>query len=576
MSLSKPVPSAAGSSSALSPELSAAKPYSCAHCGKRFTDPKGPGIHMGINARCLQAQKALVRVGLPKAAKLSDPEVSKFQSMRRSVVADSLFTLRVDDNLGDRQVERVKGHIKQMLDVCKPELVRRLRPHSKQAADVPMRRIVDEVLDVFQGLETCKKEFAYLCSRVPYLEPVEHIFGKVLSHTSDAEGFTYSKKLVTHRAFYMPMSQVIERLLQQDPRALEMVLRTQKTWFEKRPPKGASETIYMDITDGQVFRDHPQLGDIQRGKPLGGRIRLGIIMYYDGLEVTSGPPPPRARTPALMLMCVNCLQVANPLGFARGKHQLGVFMFALVNLEATVRTTPGYIQIAGIVLESDVKKFGPLVTFAGVNPVTREPDPDLWATPGAQLRALDEGVLMNVPGGASPTPTHGWLVLFIADMLAMHKLNPFVESPSAYCPCRACNFDTRKVGAYTPVRFRGDGSSCGWHLYRAADIEKELAHMRMRGKSASQERMQDFGFNSLDHALSPDYCPWFDFIRGSPQVRAPRPAPRPALRRSSLAGVMFSARAGVHRRRCMSRTMVCSVLRCTSFSTSCSGSGATF
>ena len=65
--------------------------------------------------------------------------------------------------------------------------------------------------------------------------------------------------------------------------------------------------------------------------------------------------------------------MANPLGFARGKHQLGVFLFSLVNLDSTVRTTPGYIQIAGIVLESDVKKFGPLLTFAGVNPTTIKP-----------------------------------------------------------------------------------------------------------------------------------------------------------------------------------------------------------
>lgn len=211
--------------------------------------------------------------------------------------------------------------------------------------------------------------------------------------------------------------------------------------------------------------------------------------------------------------------MANPLGFARGKHKLGVFLFSLVNLDASVRTTPGYIQVAGIVLESDVKKFGPLVCFAGVDPQTRQPNPKLWATPSAQLRALHEGVQMNLPMNSNPTPVHAWMVLFIADMLAMHKLNPFVESPSAYCPCRECNWDTRCHQAYKPVGFLREGDSCRWQLYDTDSLEPVLADLRGPGaQNAKKDRMQDMGLNAVDHALSPDYNPHFRFVEMCPQV----------------------------------------------------------
>jgi hypothetical protein len=211
--------------------------------------------------------------------------------------------------------------------------------------------------------------------------------------------------------------------------------------------------------------------------------------------------------------------VANPLGFARGKHQLGVFLYTLVNLASTVRTTPGYIQVAGIVLETDMKKFGPLVCFAGVDPQTGRPDPKLWATPSAQLRALDCGVHMNLPAlSAKPTPTHAWLLLFLGDMLAVHKLNPFVESPSAYCPCRACDWDTRKVSAYEPVHFLKEGAGCRWKLYTTEFIEESLAALRKLSATAAAPHMQNLGVNSLDHALSPKYNPHFRHVESSPQV----------------------------------------------------------
>ena len=182
-----------------------------------------------------------------------------------------------------------------------------------------------------------------------------------------------------------------------------------------------------------------------------------------------------------------------------------------------MRTTPGYIQIAGIVLESDVKKFGPLVTFAGIDPVTRKPDPALWATPGAQLRAFNVGVPMNLPDNSNPTLTHAWMLLFIADMLALHKLNPFVETPSAYCPCRACDWDTRLPHAFAPCHFLKPDTPRRWKLYTTKFVEAQIAHFRTLSKTEAANEMQNMGLNTLEHALSPDYCPHFRHVEGSAQ-----------------------------------------------------------
>lgn len=191
-------------------------------------------------------------------------------------------------------------------------------------------------------------------------------------------------------------------------------------------------------------------------------------------------------------------------------------MFSLVNLDSTVRTTPGYIQIAGIVLESDVKKFGPLVTFAGVDPTTMKPDPALWATPGAQMRALDAGVPMAL-ASSNPTPVHGWMLLFIGDMLALHKLNPFVETASAYCPCRACDWDTRLTEAYTPHHFLTPDTPRRWKLYTTEFVEAQIAHFRTLSKKDAATCMQDMGLNTLEHALASQYFTHFRFVEGCAQ-----------------------------------------------------------
>ena len=48
---------------------------------------------------------------------------------------------------------------------------------------------------------------------------------------------------------------------------------------------GDSVEAYCDITDGSIFRAHPELGvDADRSD---GAVRLAFILYYDEVEVTN-------------------------------------------------------------------------------------------------------------------------------------------------------------------------------------------------------------------------------------------------------------------------------------------------
>ena len=89
-------------------------------------------------------------------------------------------------------------------------------------------------------------------------------------------------------------------------------------------------------------------------------------------------------------------------------------------------------------------------------------------------------MLLNRPDGSQPeepTPVHMHALVCVADMLAAHKLGPWMESPSAYLPCREYDFDTRLPQAYKPVHFVRDGAACRWKLRELAMLEKDLAEI---------------------------------------------------------------------------------------------------
>ena len=90
--------------------------------------------------------------------------------------------------------------------------------------------------------------------------------------------------------------------------------------------------MYLDLPDGERFRNHPELGD--NADRSDGSLRLAFILYYDDVEVV------------------------NPIGAFHGKHKLGLFYWTLVNLSQERRMSLRNMNLMTVALESDIDYYG--------------------------------------------------------------------------------------------------------------------------------------------------------------------------------------------------------------------------
>jgi len=171
----------------------------------------------------------------------------------------------------------------------------------------------------------------------------------------------------------------------------------------------------------QVIKAHPHLGDAARQAcaDSGGDdvYRLKLCLYYDEVEVV------------------------NALSFAAGKHKLGLFYFALIDLPQNMRMALHNIQLATVVLDKDFGTYGPKQIICGPEGEAALKGSSI----GAAMERLHHGRDIWVPMGPSRTMVKtcfkGWAVCLSADYPAAAKCLGFKASVSAHCFCRACNID---------------------------------------------------------------------------------------------------------------------------------------
>ena len=215
--------------------------------------------------------------------------------------------------------------------------------------------------------------------------------------------------------------------------------------------------MYVDITCGSVVRGHPELGDDARRRcaAQGGddTIRLKLILYYDEVEI------------------------CNPLGYAAGKHKLGLFYFALVDLPPNLRMALHNIQLATVCLDKDFSYYGATQIICGP---PGEPS-HKGTSIGAALERLNAGREMFMPDGGmsmEPRTFKAWAICLAADYPAaggchlaatVHSLHltppPLCEQGSALASPRASRPTAFAVGATSTRRTTARGGrpspSCG-------------------------------------------------------------------------------------------------------------------
>jgi len=449
-----------------------------------------------------------------------DPQVFAAQADQATVYKDStrqevgndLADWRFSKYIPSTTVDSVKAKVRGWLQKAADELVRRLDGRGGAMSRDDLRNVVCSVLDLFNGIETEKKEAAALRDRVPMLPIVYRELGRRRLHSVDADGFeTGPSREIVDYCYDVPVTCSLARLLQHDPRAWQMVQETMETWSRKIPNKRSRlhHRFIADLPDGAVFEEHPELGikaraeELARGGTPGSTARpykIAISLYYDGVNP------------------------CNALGPWANIHPIGAFYFSITNLDASIRTARPYLQLVTMVNDNLLKHYAREIVSG---------DSSKSSSFGAQMRALHKGVSFDVP-----SPTHGfetaevkaWCTLVKTDYLAGQKLGPWKESTQAHCYDRASTLDSTAANYAKPTSYvrNGPGISNHWRVRSVAEIEKEVQKAaRCKTVAKRKEALDALGISASkyvfidgrarpDFALHHDFIPLLDWVRASP------------------------------------------------------------
>jgi hypothetical protein len=166
-------------------------------------------------------------------------------------------------------------------------------------------------------------------------------------------------------------------------------------------------------------------------------VKLAFILYYDGLGTT------------------------NQMGAFAHKHSLGLFYYALINLEPSIRMALPYIQLVTVAYESDIKHFGMELVISG----PLDEDEETGTSYGACMRRLvrAEGITIQVPKsdgqGYEDRRFRGGTILVAADHPAAAKMLSCKEI-GAKLPCRCCNWDQGTSAQDAPAAYGRPSSFC--------------------------------------------------------------------------------------------------------------------
>lgn len=422
-------------------------PYDCRACGRTYWSNRGLSVHLEQQKTCRDSAEWGYQPAEPHSTTHSTHSAATDRAVRYSAnmqafMIESRGDLRYNQGVSVANLDRVRSAQTEMMGMVKAELLQGVRAGHTQT---DMEGIVNYVCDVFRGIECTEKEDE---ARAKVLRAQQPVARKLIDPTGTRHGDT---------CYDIPIDERLQWWFQNDPKAWDHVQRAQRAWQQAPPPPGTSETVYMDITCGSVVRGHPELGDDARracaAKGGDDIIRLKLILYYDEVEV------------------------CNPLGYAAGKHKLGLFYFALVDLPPNLRMALHNIQLATICLDKDFSYYGATQIICGPPGEQRHCGTSI----GAALERLNAGREIYVSDGRklmAPRTFKAWAICLAADYPAAGGCSPqhhchmgtppphptpppvagkclgFSASVRAHCFCRACHINKKDDSAWrTPFSF---------------------------------------------------------------------------------------------------------------------------
>ena len=364
--------------------------------------------------------------------------------------------------------------VQPLMDKVKAECLRRLA--STPAERQTLEQQIGAVFEVHRGIETTEREEGALRRAI---QPVPHTKRELIDRPDENGAATGSRR--GDFVYDVPIDKELSAMLAADPSLLAQLQQASDSWAQEQPQPGETRTVFADLTDGARFKAHPGLGtDADRSD---GSLRLAFILYYDDLEVV------------------------NPLGAFHGRHKLGMFYWALVNIEQETRMAFHNLHLMTVALVSDIDYYGIQQVVSGL------PGDSSF---GSAMTNLDAGINLTLPDGSKQL-VRGWCVCLSADYPAAALCSGFKKSVSANVFCRECYVDQTSAEYPSPTSFLADNDDlqCDLCLRSQEELDCDYAHFQTLNAGERAAYLSKIGMNSFnDHAFV--RVPHFDICQDIP------------------------------------------------------------
>lgn len=367
------------------------------------------------------------------------------------------------------------GVVDPLVQIMKEEIYRRLAntPAERQALD----KQIGTVFDVHRDIQSAAREEGVLRRKLSPVKPQQ----RELVDRPDAHGRPSGCRRGDF-VYDVLIKGELEAMAAADPSVIEQFEKAAAAWAKERPSPGDRREVYVDFSDGQAMHSHPELG--VHADRSDGSLRLAIVLYYDDVEVV------------------------NPLGAFHGRHKLGLFYWALVNVDVSKRMAFQNLHLKTVALVSDIDYYGIEQVVSGLPGDTSF---------GSDMTSMDAGVQVALPNGSTRL-TRGWCMCLSADHPAAALCLGFKKTVSASLFCRCCYVNQREEPYPTPNSFLDANAnlSCEHCLRNREMLAEHFEHFNSLPSAKEKEAyLTDIGMNTLSgHAFT--RVPHFDICRYVP------------------------------------------------------------
>lgn len=357
-------------------------------------------------------------------------DTDELQAQLRNNLASLFLKMHSVLHVSDMAIQDIVESLVQIFSLSKPlvrdSIIMVLREHDQTLSEVLLNELVEAVVksNIFVSstaegaeLSTAKRRKRFVESNYPLLLPVQY--------TVDSNG---------HTAVYVPILQMLQTMFKNT----DLLEKIQEA---KPSPPG----MYISHEDGMYFKQNEVLSEA-------GELKLSLILYVDDLEL------------------------ANPLGTARKIHKLCAVYWLLANLPSKYRSSLHVIQLALLCKVSDVQKCG---YESVLSPLLKD------------LKTLEQdGVFIESLGQC----IRGTVLFVAADNLAAHGLAGFVQSFQGHYFCRfcCCTADQRQTSEVSEGDFRMRTKDChDLHVQNVVQGEN-VTHFGVTSECALSKALQHF------------------------------------------------------------------------------------